>query len=83
MARDFTDDDRDKDVYTADGDRIGRIRDVNRDRATVEHDDDDHSSITGKVKDMLGWDDDDNEHELRSEHVDSYEDDRVRLRDRK
>jgi hypothetical protein len=81
MARKFTDDDRHKDVYTAGGARIGTIRDVNNDRATVEHREDDES-LTEKVKDWLSWNDDDTEHELRSEHVESYEEDRVRLRDR-
>lgn len=80
MARDFTDDDRNKDVYTSDGDRIGTINDVNKDRATVERDDD--TDLTDKVKDLLGWDDDDS-NEIRSEHVDSYDDDRVRLRDQR
>lgn len=81
MARNFTDDDRDKDVYTSDGTRVGRVRDVNEDRATIERGDDDEG-LTDKVKDMLGWDDDDDSHELRTEHVDSYDDDRIRLRDR-
>lgn len=80
MARDFTDDDRNKDVYSSEGDRIGTINDVNKDRATVERDDD--TDLTDKVKDLLGWDDDDS-NEIRSEHVDSYDDDRVRLRDQR
>lgn len=77
MARNFTDDDRNKDVVTPDGDRIGTIGDVNDDRATVERDND--ADLTDKIKDMLGWGDD-NSNELRSEHVDSYDDDQVRLR---
>lgn len=77
MAREFTDDDRDKDVVTAEGDRIGTVSDVNEGRATVERDED--ADLTDKVKDLIGWGDDDS-NELRDEHVDSYEDDRVRLR---
>lgn len=77
MVRDFTDDDRDKDVVTPGGDRIGRISDVNEGRATVERDSD--QGLTDKIKDLLGWDDDES-NELRSEHVDSHEDDKVRVR---
>ncbi|WP_306053909.1 PRC-barrel domain containing protein [Natronococcus wangiae] len=76
MARDFTDDDRDKDVVTAEGNRIGTIRDVNEGRATVDRDSD--QDLTDKVKDLLGWDNDES-NELRSEHVDTY-DDEVQLR---
>ncbi|WP_224332183.1 hypothetical protein [Haloprofundus halobius] len=77
MVREFTEDDRSKDVVTAEGDRVGTIREVNGDRATVDRDDD--SSLTDKVKDLLGWGDDDS-NELRTEHVDSYDEGRVRLR---
>lgn len=77
MARDFTDDDRDKNVVTSDGTRIGTIRDVNEGRATVERDS--GQDLTDKVKDLLGWGDDES-NELRSEHVDSHRDDEVRLR---
>ena len=75
MAR-FTDDDRGRDVVTSDGTRVGTINQVNDDRATVDRDD--GESLTDKVKDMLGWGDDDNE--IRDEHVDRREDDRVYLR---
>lgn len=81
MARtNFTDDDRNKDVVTADGTRIGTVHDVNDGRATVERDND-SDGLTDKLKDMLGWGDDDS-NELRDEHVDSYDDDRIRLRRR-
>ena len=78
MARNFTDDDRGKDVVTSDGDRIGTINDVRDDRATVDRDND--RDLTDKVKDMLGWGDDDDANEIRNEHVDSYDDNQVRLR---
>jgi hypothetical protein len=81
MARKFTSDDRDKEVVTAEGNRVGTISSVDDDdRATVDRDDD--QSLTDKVKDMLGWGDDDDDHELRSEHVDEDydDDDRIRLR---
>ncbi|MDS0298183.1 hypothetical protein NDI76_05470 [Halogeometricum sp. S1BR25-6] len=81
MARtNFTDDDRNKDVVTADGTRVGTVHDVNDGRATVDRDND-SDGLTDKLKDMLGWDDDDS-NELRDEHVDSYDDDRIRLRRR-
>ncbi|WP_135305289.1 hypothetical protein [Haloarcula amylovorans] len=82
MARNFTDDDRDKDVVTADGNRIGTVRNVDNDRATVDRDHDDDDGLTDKIKDMLGWGDDDS-NEVRNEHVDSINDDEVRLRSSK
>lgn len=82
MARDFTDDDRDKDVYSPEGNRIGRIRDVNKDRATVERGEDDED-LTDKVKEMLGWGDDDDKHEIHRDHVDTNDDKGVRLRDQR
>lgn len=81
MARNFTDDDRDKNVVTSEGSRIGTIDDVNDDRATVKRDKD--KSLTDKVKDMLGWGDDDDSNELRHEHVDTVNDNEVRLRDKR
>jgi hypothetical protein len=77
MAR-FTDDDRGRDVVTSDGTRVGTIDRVDDDRATVDRDDDE--SLTDKVKDMLGWGDDDDSNEIRDEHVDRREDDQVYLR---
>ena len=73
----FRDDDRGKDVVTAEGNRIGTIDRVDEGRATVDRDD--GESLTDRIKDMLGWDDDDAD-EIRDEHVDRREDDRVYLR---
>ncbi|MFC5970911.1 DUF2171 domain-containing protein [Halomarina salina] len=81
MARDFTTDDRDKPVYTSAGDRVGTVTDVNDDTARVRQDDD-SEGLTDKIKDALGWDDDEDEHDLRSDDVDRYDDDGVYLRDR-
>ncbi|WP_254534903.1 hypothetical protein [Halomarina litorea] len=81
MAREFTDDDRDKDVYTSTGHRVGSIGETRGQTATVRRDhDDDDDGIFDEIKDMLGWNDDDDEHELRSEDVDRHEDDGVYLR---
>ncbi|RDI71597.1 hypothetical protein [Halopelagius longus] len=82
MDRPFSDDDRDKTVVTSDGHTVGRVRDVNEDRATIDRSDDD-DGLTDKVKDMLGWSDDDDSHELRREHIDREEDDRLFLSDRR
>ena len=76
MAR-FTDDDVGRDVVTSEGNRVGRINRVDEGRARVDRDD--GESLTDKIKDMLGWDTDD-DNELRDEHVDRREDDRVYLR---
>lgn len=75
MARAFNDDDRDKEVVTAEGDRIGRIRDVDGDRATVEEDE----SLSEKLLDKLGWGDD-GPNEIRREQVDSNTADYLRLK---
>lgn len=78
MARDFTEDDRDKPIVTSEGTRVGTVSNVNEGRATVERDTD--QDLTDKVKDMLSWGDDDS-NEVRSEHVDTYGDDEIRLRE--
>jgi len=77
MGHRFTDDDRGKDVVTPEGDRVGTIDRVDDDRAEIQRDQD--ADLTDKVKNMLGWDDDD-QNEIRDEHVDRTEDDRVYLR---
>ena len=76
MARQFSDDDRDKEVVTSDGDRVGRIRDVDGDSATVDEDE----SLSEKITSMLGWNDDEAPREIRSEQVDSNTMDYVRLK---
>ena len=68
-------------MVTHEGNTIGRVRDVDDDRATVERTDD-HDSLTDKIKDMLGRDDDDNSHELHRDHVDRHENDKFHLRER-
>jgi hypothetical protein len=80
MAYKFTDDDRDKDIVTHDGTRVGTVDRVENDRARVRWNDDDES-LTDKVKDMLGWGDDDDNREIRGEHVHESTNDRIRLRE--
>lgn len=84
MARQFSDEDREKPIVTPEGRTIGTVRDVDRDRdrATIDRSDD-HDSLTDEIKDMLGWDDDDEEHEVRGEHIDRSEDNRLYLRPRR
>ena len=77
MAREFTDDDRDKEVLTAEGDRIGTISDVDGDRATVTRDE--GADLPEKVREMLGWDDP-AANELRGEHVEEGTMDDLRLK---
>jgi hypothetical protein len=77
MAR-FEDDDRGRDVVTSEGNRIGTIDRVEGGRARVDRDDD-GEGLTDKIKDMLGWDDEDS-NEISDEHVDRREDDRIYLR---
>lgn len=76
MARRFTEDDRGKPVVTDSGRTIGTVSAVEQDRATVERTDD-HASLTEEVKDVLGWDEDDDVHELRYEHVDEDADNQL------
>lgn len=82
MDRKFRDDDRDKRVVTPDGRNVGRVRDIEEDRATVERTDDD-DSLTDEIKELLGWDDDDETHELRRDHIDRDEDDQFYLQQRR
>ncbi|MDS0300603.1 hypothetical protein NDI76_17780 [Halogeometricum sp. S1BR25-6] len=78
MERPFSDDDRDKDVVTSEGDRVGRVRDVDGDgdSATVEADE----SLSEKLLDKLGWSDDDGPNEIRRDQVDSNTADYLRLK---
>jgi len=82
MDRPFNDDDRESRVVTSDGQRIGRVREVDNDRATVERSSDD-DSLTDEIKDLLGWSDDDETHEIRRDHVDRYEDNELHLQPRR
>ena len=79
MARDLTDDDRDKDVVTAGGTRVGTVSGVQDGQARVTPDND-SGGLTDKIKSMLGWDDSDEDQTLRNDDVDSVNDNEVRLR---
>lgn len=79
MARNFSDDDRDKPVYTSEGTRIGTISEVEENTARVRGGDDDDGSLTDEIADFLGWNDGDESHELRGEHVDRRDENGVYL----
>lgn len=84
MSRNFEENDVGKPVFSAQNDRIGTVSSIDGDdeqRAHVRRDDD-SDGLTDKIKDMLGWDDDNDEHELRSDDVERHDDDGVHLRDR-
>lgn len=81
MGHLFSDDDRDKDVYTSEGTHVGTIHEVKDDHAVVDRS---HGTeLTQKIKEMLGWgDDEEDEHSdrLHGDHVETVDDDTVRLR---
>jgi hypothetical protein len=79
MRRRLTDDDRDKEVVTYEGQRIGTIWRVHDGRATVRRAEDDDGGLSEKVLEFLGWSDDDDDDEIRDEHVDRVENGRVHL----
>lgn len=81
MTRDLTADDRGKPLVGPEGTPIGTITHVQDGRGHVETDDN-SAGLTDKLKSALGWDgsDDEDTHELRNDHVDSVNDDEVRLR---
>lgn len=80
MARNFTGEDRDRPVITAEGDRIGTVREVDEGRATVESTEEERGTLTAEVRDMLGWGDEEtNERELRSDRVDTHDEGEIRL----
>ena len=78
MARDFTGDDRGTAVLNHQGERVGTVSDVQDGNAHVDTSDTD-SGVLDSIKDALGWNNDDNTHELRGDDVDSYDEDGVHL----
>ncbi|KYH27850.1 hypothetical protein HAPAU_05250 [Halalkalicoccus paucihalophilus] len=71
MAHEFTDEDRDKPVRTADGERIGTVSDVSDGRASVEEEE----GLADAIKEKLGWNDsDDGSYELSDAAIDRVDD---------
>lgn len=82
MDQPFTEEHRGKPIITYKGHTIGTVQEVQEDRATVKRNDD-HDSLTNEIKELLGWDNEDQSHELRREHVDRYEDDKLHIEERR
>ena len=79
MTEPFTDDDTGKAVVTAEGDRVGTIREVNDGRATVESTEDDQTNLTDHLINMLDWDESRDPQELEGNQIDRNDDDKVIL----
>lgn len=78
MTREFDSRDAGKAVLDANGDPLGTIESVDGGRATVRTDVDDAGR---KTSERLGWDADDETHELDTDQVQSIDTDEVRLRE--
>lgn len=76
MSKRFTEDDRDKFVVTSQGTRVGKVRDVNEDRAIIERDQ--GSDLAEDFLDWLGWGEE-SETEILGEHVNAVDEDEIRL----
>ncbi|WP_029601811.1 hypothetical protein [Halococcus hamelinensis] len=75
----FTNEDRGTAVFDHDGNQVGTVSDVRDGSAHVDTSDGD-SGILDDLTDALGWDDDDDTHELRNDDVDTVDNDGVHLR---
>lgn len=78
MSRDFRDDDRDKAVFGPNGEQIGLISAVHGNTATVRRDT--GSSLTEGLKQLLGWSDENDEHDLHTDQVDRFDTRGVHIR---
>ena len=79
MVEPFTDEDRGKQVVTAEGNRVGTISQVNDGRATVESTEEDQQNITDHIINMLDWDESRDPQELEGTQIDRNDDDEVVL----
>jgi len=79
MGYRFTDDDDGKRLVSPAGAHLGTVNYVDEEeRATVDRDHD--ADLTETMREILGWEDDD-ANEIRGEHVDRAEEDRLLLRE--
>lgn len=76
MVRTFNQDDTGMEVFSADGDKIGRVTDVKGDRVHVKPED----SLSRNIRQMLGWEGDEAEYELRHSAVDKISGDEIHLK---
>ena len=85
MGHEFTDEDENRPIRTAEGERIGTVSDVNEGRASAEEDE----GIADTIREALGWDDEDEgsdesrgrqTHDLSDAAIDRVDDDGVWIR---
>lgn len=78
MAREFRSSDRGKRVVTGDGDTVGEIDRIDDNEAHVKPD----SGLADTIRQRLGWaDESEDVYVLDNSRVQSFSDDRVRLKD--
>lgn len=78
MVRDFTSDDKGKEVMTADGDMVGTIDRASGSSAHVRPDEE----LSRSIRRRLGWTEEGSEtYRLEKSKVDRITDDEVRLKD--
>lgn len=77
MAREFTDEDRELPVRTAEGEEVGTVSEVNEGRARV----DPAEGLADETRTGLGWEESaGGPYDLRDEQIDRIGEDEVRLR---
>lgn len=82
MTRGFEDPDVGKSVFSSQGDRLGTVGSVHdENRASVERDDD-GEGLTESIKDLLGWDSEEDVGYVERDDVERWEDDGLYLRER-
>lgn len=78
MAREFTEDDRDMPVVSAEGEEVGIISEVEGDTAYVSP----AANLQDATRTELGWDSShEGPYELRDEQIDRIEENEIRLID--
>lgn len=73
----ITNEDEGKRVVNFDGDKVGVVSGVDGDKAHVAPD----AGISDSIRSKLGWEDEDSDYVLESEHVKTVTDDEVRLQE--
>ena len=76
MARQFNASDADKTVFASDGTKIGTIETIKGGTAHVKP----HRQLSQSMRRKLGWEGDEEVFELRSSHVQTYDDEGVHLK---
>ncbi|WP_256301025.1 hypothetical protein [Haloarchaeobius salinus] len=76
MVRNFESGDRGSEVHSADGEMIGTVTAVKGNRLHVEPD----TGLASNIRQMLGWEGDEEEYELRHDAVDKISGDEIHLK---